>query len=69
MKEGKLKMQNDGIGSSFDEITDDLEVEVARLNAEGANLFRFSHYEEAMNRAELGKKTADLSPSGIRTQG
>ena len=56
VREGKIKLQNDEIGSSFDKIVDDLEAEIAQLNAEGSNLFRFSHYEEAMNRAELGKK-------------
>ncbi len=49
-------MHNDRITSTLEKLIDDLEHEIAHLNTEGAHLFGLSQYEEAMKRAELGRR-------------
>ena len=49
-------MHNDQITSTLEKLIDDLEHEIAHLNTEGAHLFGLSQYEEAMKRAELGRR-------------
>lgn len=49
-------MHSDRIRSALEKIIDDLEGEIAHLNAEGAKLFGLSQYEDATKIAELGRK-------------
>lgn len=49
-------MPSDRITSALEKIIDDLESEIAHLNAEGAKLFGLSQYEDATKIAELGRK-------------
>lgn len=48
--------RQDGISRALDAILGELEGEVSRLNAEGAQLFGQSKYDEAARRAEEGKR-------------
>lgn len=48
--------RQDRISRALDTILDELEGEVGRLNAEGAQLFGQSKYDEAARRAEEGKR-------------
>jgi hypothetical protein len=49
-------MHSGRITSALEKIIDDLESEIAHLNAEGAKLFGLSQYEDATKIAELGRK-------------
>jgi hypothetical protein len=43
------------VGPSLQSVVSDLESEIIKLNAEGANLFSLSQYDEAAQKAEAGK--------------
>jgi len=56
IKRDERGMHNDQITSTLEKLIDDLEHEIAHLNTEGAHLFGLSQYEEAMKRAEIGRR-------------